>query len=61
MNDPKRSSTEGETKVLGLSQEEDWWNGWRLDEPADSVLQSLDSGVTEDWWAGWHAALLREG
>lgn len=60
-DDPKRSSTDTETKGLGLSPGEDWWNGWRLDEPADSVLPSLDAGVAEDWWAGWHAALLREG
>jgi hypothetical protein len=62
MNDPKRSSDEA--GALEVSQEEDWWKGWRLDEPADSLLPSLDAyatGATEDWWAGWHAALLREG
>ena len=64
MNDPKQPRREPEADKRGLSQDEDWWNGWRLDEPADSLVPSLDAyapGATEDWWAGWHAALLREG
>jgi hypothetical protein len=43
---------------LALTVEHDWWNGWRLDEPADSVIATFDEGT--DWWSGWHAALLRE-
>ena len=42
-----------------MSTEEDWWKGWRLDEPADDLLARFEDG-TDDWWAGWHAALLRE-
>ncbi len=43
---------------LTLAVEDDWWKGWRLDEPADSLVPSFENGA--DWWSGWHAALLRE-
>ena len=44
---------------LALATEEDWWKGWRLDEPPDGLLADLANGTT-DWWSGWHAALHRE-
>jgi hypothetical protein len=60
MRDPKRANTPEVETPLGTSKEEDWWNGWRLDEPEGSLLAPLEAG-SDDWWAGWHAALLREG
>ena len=62
MHDPKRASApalEAQAGPAAALPAEDWWKGWRLDEPADSLVPGLEGG-TEDWWAGWHAALLRD-